>query len=282
MRKYLLLSLLLLATLTLAACGEKDDATPMPTDGGDEAQIQLDPTDPLVSYLDLSQLDQETLAACTQDLTLESENNGVTMKLHKAMGDAMTLYLTLDVIYPETMELQDPRTYGATLTEMTLTVEGGQTINLDVQVQQIQDYTMSYILRAACNKEVLTQGKAVTLALSDDLAGGSTHTFQWTVETQAPFQYADLKDDAGTMVGTVILSPFALSSDVWKPDDLDQDQVVDNLVLLDLDGNAISHNAAGVGAGTGTLHLEYRFFAPVDLSTAATVQIGPYSAQLNP
>ena len=84
------------------------------------------------------------------------------------------------------------------------------------------------------------------------------------------------------MVGTVTLSPFALSSDVWKPDGLDQDQAVDNLVLLDLDGNAIPHNAAGVGAGTGILHLEYRFFSPVDLSTAATVQIGPYSAQLNP
>ncbi|MFR2521131.1 MAG: hypothetical protein ACLS82_09065 [Evtepia gabavorous] len=76
--KKVLLACLLLAFLFCAACGQQKEETavPMPADGGDEAQIRLDPNDPLNSYLDLSQLDQATLAACTQTLDITSENNG--------------------------------------------------------------------------------------------------------------------------------------------------------------------------------------------------------------
>ena len=58
MRRFLPLLLCLLLALPLAACGEDPaaDAVPMPTDGGEEAQIQLDPDDPLSNYLDLTQL----------------------------------------------------------------------------------------------------------------------------------------------------------------------------------------------------------------------------------
>lgn len=96
--KKVLLACLLLAFLFCAACGQQKEETavPMPADGGDEAQIRLDPNDPLNSYLDLSQLDQATLAACTQTLDITSENNGVTATLRSVVGDAMTLYLTVD------------------------------------------------------------------------------------------------------------------------------------------------------------------------------------------
>ena len=97
--KKVLLACLLLAFLFCAACGQQKEETavPMPADGGDEAQIRLDPNDPLNSYLDLSQLDQATLAACTQTLDITSENNGVTATLRSVVGDAMTLYLTVDL-----------------------------------------------------------------------------------------------------------------------------------------------------------------------------------------
>ena len=97
--KKVLLACLLLVFLFCAACGQQKEETavPMPADGGDEAQIRLDPNDPLNSYLDLSQLDQATLAACTQTLDITSENNGVTATLRSVVGDAMTLYLTVDL-----------------------------------------------------------------------------------------------------------------------------------------------------------------------------------------
>ena len=52
----------------------------------DEAQIQLDPNDPLSNYLDLSQLPAETVSAATQTLDLTSESNGCQAVLQKAVG----------------------------------------------------------------------------------------------------------------------------------------------------------------------------------------------------
>lgn len=51
--KKVLLACLLLAFLFCTACGQQKEETavPMPADGGDEAQIRLDPNDPLNSYL---------------------------------------------------------------------------------------------------------------------------------------------------------------------------------------------------------------------------------------
>ena len=51
--KKVLLACLLLAFLFCAACGQQKEETavPMPADGGHEAQIRLDPNDPLNSYL---------------------------------------------------------------------------------------------------------------------------------------------------------------------------------------------------------------------------------------
>lgn len=108
--KKVLLACLLLAFLFCAACGQQKEETavPMPADGGDEAQIRLDPNDPLNSYLDLSQLDQATLAACTQTLDITSENNGVTATLRSVVGDAMTLYLTVDLTFPNPVDLSAP------------------------------------------------------------------------------------------------------------------------------------------------------------------------------
>ena len=98
MRRFLPLLLCLLLALPLAACGEDPaaDAVPMPTDGGEEAQIQLDPDDPLSNYLDLTQLDAQTAAGATQELNLTSENGGCQVVLQKAVGDAMTLHLSLE------------------------------------------------------------------------------------------------------------------------------------------------------------------------------------------
>lgn len=285
MKKLLILSLLLLGALALAACGggkDQTDAVPMPTDGGDEALIQLDATDPLANYLDLGQLTPETLTASLQVLDQTSQDPNCTVTLRQVMGDAMTLYLSLAITYPDTMDLQDPRAVGEPLSEISLTTQAGQSATLRQQVRQIDGHTVSYLYAACYSKEVLTPGTVVTLSLTDTLNGTSAHTFQWTVETQGTFRYADLKDDAGTMVGTVILSPFGLSADLWDPSPLEGQEPTEALTLLDQAGSPLSVNPSATSAGTGTLHLEYRFFSPLEPDQAATVQIGPYAAQLNP
>ena len=229
MRRILLL-LCLFLLCSLAACGEEpaSDAVPMPTDGGDEAQIQLDPNDPLSNYLDLSQLPAETVSAATQTLDLTSESNGCQAVLQKAVGDAMTLYLSVAVTYPEGVDLSaslplaqtsGSGSYGTTsvvLTEGTVTDPGQMPAESDLeglsgvglQSSQMGDHTLQYLITLHFQDAVLTPGREVTLLFADQL-GDNTHLFHWTVENQAPVQQAELAADDGTVVGTGVFSPFA-------------------------------------------------------------------------
>ena len=186
MRRILLL-LCLFLLCSLAACGEEpaSDAVPMPTDGGDEAQIQLDPNDPLSNYLDLSQLPAETVSAATQTLDLTSESNGCHAVLQKAVGDAMTLYLSVAVTYPEGVDLSaslplaqtsGSGSYGTTsvvVTEGTVTDPGQMPAESDLeglsgvglQSSQMGDHTLQYLITLHFQDAVLTPGHRCVLPL---------------------------------------------------------------------------------------------------------------------
>ncbi len=196
MRRILPLLLCLFLLCSLAACGEEpaSDAVPMPTDGGDEAQIQLDPNDPLSNYLDLSQLPAETVSAATQTLDLTSESNGCQAVLQKAVGDAMTLYLSVVVTYPEGVDLSaslplaqtsGSGSYGTTsvvVTEGTVTDPGQMPAESDLeglsgvglQSSQMGDHTLQYLITLHFQDAVLTPGREVTLLFADQL-GDNTH-----------------------------------------------------------------------------------------------------------
>ena len=178
--KKVLLACLLLVFLFCAACGQQKEETavPMPADGGDEAQIRLDPNDPLNSYLDLSQLDQATLAACTQTLDITSENNGVTATLRSVVGDAMTLYLTVDLTFPDPVDLSAPPVsdasspfYGGATFDFTMETppESDPLENtpdgIGQQGIQLSENTVRYMLSITYRQPVLTPGKEVTLSL---------------------------------------------------------------------------------------------------------------------
>ena len=242
MRRILPLLLCLFLLCSLAACGEEpaSDAVPMPTDGGDEAQIQLDPNDPLSNYLDLSQLPAETVSAATLDLT--SESNGCQAVLQKAVGDAMTLYLSVVVTYPEGVDLSaslplaqtsGSGSYGTTsvvVTEGTVTDPGQMPAESDLeglsgvglQSSQMGDHTLQY------------PGREVTLLFADQL-GDNTHLFHWTVENQAPVQQAELAAEDGTVVGTGVFSPFAacLSFPDGSLLTTEADRLLEELAFLD-------------------------------------------------
>lgn len=148
--------------------------------------------------------------------------------LQKAVGDAMTLYLSVAVTYPEGVDLSaslplaqtsGSGSYGTTsvvVTEGTVTDPGQMPAESDLeglsgvglQSSQMGDHTLQYLITLHFQDAVLTPGRDVTLLFADQL-GDNTHLFHWTVENQAPVQQAELAADDGTVVGTGVFSPFA-------------------------------------------------------------------------
>lgn len=300
MKRILSLVLLLLLALPLAACGgqetaAQEDAVPMPTDGGDEAQIQLDPSDPLASYLDLSQLPAETVSAAMQELNLTSESGGCQATLQKVLGDAMTLYLSLNVTYPEGTDLSDPSKLtqgsGYRSADRVILVEGTFTDSAQIpekssdagissvsfQGAQTGDRTANYLITISYRNAVLTPGKDVTLLYEDQLAG-STHLFHWTVENQAPIRQAELTDQAGSVVGTGVISPFAACltiQDNGIATAMEPDLLLDQLAFLDASGAPVDgFRGTGVINTSAPMYFEAMAFVPVLPDQLTAVQMG--------
>lgn len=306
MKRFLSLILLFLFALTLAACGQKtteeQDAVPMPADGGDEALIQLDPSDPLASYLDLSQLPAETLSAAIQELNLTSESGGCQATLQKVLGDAMTLYLSLNVTYPEGTDLSDPAqlTQGsdARSSDRVILVEGTITdpaqipekisdtdiSSVSFQGTQTGDRTANYLITISYRDAVLTPGKEVTL-LYEDRIMDSTYLFHWTVENQAPVQQAELKDQGGNAAGTGVISPFAACltlQDNTIATSMEPDRLLDQLAFLDASGAPIEgFRGTGVNNDRAPMLFEAMAFVPVPLDRLAAVQLGEYTLNIS-
>lgn len=306
MKRILSLALLLLFALTLAACGgektaEEPNAVPMPTDGGDEALIQLDPSDPLASYLDLSKLPPETVSAAIQELNLTSEAGGCQATLQKALGDAMTLYLSLDVTYPEGTDLSDPSmlTQGSdyrssdrvVLVEGTITdpaqipdkISDTEISSVSFQGTQTGDRTANYLITISYREAVLTPGKEVTLLYEDRLLD-VTHLFHWTIENQAPVQQAELTDQDGNVAGTGVLSPFAACltiQDNTIATSMEPDRLLDQLAFLDASGVPIDgFRGTGVNNDSAPMLFEAMAFVPVSLDQLAAVQLGEHTLNI--
>ena len=307
MRRILPLLLCLFLLCSLAACGEEpaSDAVPMPTDGGDEAQIQLDPNDPLSNYLDLCQLPAETVSAATQTLDLTSESNGCQAVLQKAVGDAMTLYLSVAVTYPESVDLSaslplaqtsGSGSYGTTsvvVTEGTVTDPGQMPAESDLeglsgvglQSSQMGDHTLQYLITLHFQDAVLTPGREVMLLFADQL-GDNTHLFHWTVENQAPVQQAELAAEDGTVVGTGVFSPFAACLTFPEGSLLatEADRLLEALAFLDQAEAALPafQGTAITGGGTSApVILEAQAFVPMMPEEIHAVQIGTQTFQVH-
>lgn len=280
--------LLLLLCLTLTACGQGQPAA-TPETAAPAPEIQIDPQDPIGNYLDLTQMDPAVLAACTQALDLESQKEGVTVTARKLVGDAMTLYLDLSVTYPE----------GTDLTQAA----GGEEISFFLLQGKHTDpaqalaassaipgqgeglpgedgRTLSYVVCFPLDREVLTAGKEVTLLVRTAQAVQSSHLLHWTMATQGSFRYADLKDGEGTVVGTAVLSPFALNIDLWTDAGMEPEALGASLLLRDKD-DAPTQASYALSASEDTRRLAYQFYAPLDLARLASFTVGPYTAALS-
>ena len=303
MKRLLSFALLLLLALSLAACGDQPDeaAVPMPTDGGDEAQIQLDPSDPLANYLDLSKLPEETVSAAIQELNLTSQDGSCQATLQKALGDAMTLYLSLEVTYPEGTDLSDPtnpaqaadykRGDRVVLAEDTITdpaqmpdkISDTGISSVSFQGSQTGDRTATYLIAISYRDAVLTPGKEVTLLYEDRLTD-TTHLVHWTVENQAPVRQAELKDQAGNVVGTGVISPFAACLTIQDnaiATSMEPDQLLDQLAFLGENDTPIDgFRGGGVNNDSAPMIFEAIAFVPVLPDQISSVQLGENTLQV--
>lgn len=292
MKRFLLL--LLPLVFLLAACGGKPaaSAVPMPIDGGDEAQIQLDPNDPLTGYLDLRQLPEETAAAASQALALTSQDNDVQATLQKAVGDSGLLYLTLEVTYPDRVDLSDaPQQLqdNLVLAEGTITdpsqmpeTSFSDGCHITCQGSQVSEHTINLLFTVSCDPPLLTPGKEVTLLYRDHL-GQSAHLFSWTLQTEAPARQAELVRQDGTVVGSAALSLFSahLTLQDAALAQLTAAQLQETFAFLDASGQALpSFQAAAVHQEENALSLTAQSFVPTLPDQIHAVQLGDQTIQV--
>lgn len=286
-RKALPLFLALILAGGLTACGQtepKAEAAPAP----EPATLEQVQEDPFSAYFDLRGLTQETLDKARQVIGQESANEGVTVEVKQTIGDGQTLYIAFDLIYPQGTDLSDqalaeavdPTTY--TFMDLTL-AEGAVTdpaqaqeipyASRGCQALQSVDNTLSCIMDFRAKDGSLI-GQEVSLIISNEALGDSSHVITWTVENQADTRRAELLDADGQGMGQAILTPFALSIRLngqgIDPNDPDQ------VRLLDADGQPIQGNWACSG---GEHELDGTFYAPVEPSAVTSIQAGAYSGQ---
>lgn len=93
-RKYhliLSIALIFVAAFMLSSCAT-------------EAEVVWD--EAFTDALHLNEESMQTLSGHLQDINLTSTHDGVTVHLKQTLGDAKTLYITMDVTFPEDLDLQ--------------------------------------------------------------------------------------------------------------------------------------------------------------------------------
>lgn len=240
---------------------------------------------PFVSYLELSGLSEETLAACTQTIDKDSQQDDVTIHVTQTIGDGMTLYVAFTVTYPETIDLNDPTTFPmeredgrhysmieAKLVEKTDAAKASELgiSGIQYNATPITSNMLSYIVSFTYDKDVLS-GKEVTLSLTDYVVSGKSQEVSWTVENAAEFRYVDLKNESGKMVGAAILSPFGMNIDVWDTEIVNWEQIEGEVALLDTEGIPIE---LGMVVGSEKPHIQTQFYQPVSLENVQAIRVG--------
>lgn len=266
----------LLAVFVLSACGTQtktpeETAVPMEEDSAP----QYDPSDPLSSQLDRSNLDEETISNATQSLDVTCEDNGVTAKLQQSMGSANLLYLSLEVTYPDTAEhlglLDSSPVFTLTKTGQATQEDSFASVGSSWGCDP-DSTSITYLLEAESSHALLTTGQDVTLRMEIP-ATGSALSFDWTIETSAPQKEIVLKNEQGEQMGSAILTPFALSAFLDSTSQ-DRDGLLSSLVLLDKNGDLLTPNEAAAAADAETYQLFFEFFSPLMVEQVGTVQIG--------
>lgn len=258
---------LLLLLLALSGCGGTDEGP-----AADPGQ----PDDILQGDLDLSALPQEILDEALQTIDQTAEAPGMEVTVSQALGDAMTLYVSFTVSYQEPRDVSEKELP----VEVALAVDGKAVTPVDAGLVcslQSTDY-FTGVYSCVFDTETLRPGTEVTLTFQDPLQEASAAPVTWAAETSGPIRFVDIKDEAGTMKGTCILTAFALHTTLWETLYDDPALYFDSLQLLDAEGQPMETQPSSTG---GTANAHQTFGIPVDPSQVAAVQVGPYTTSLS-
>lgn len=258
----------LLLLLALTGCGGTDDAP-----AADPGQ----PDEILQEVLDLTALPVEIIDASLQTIDRTQENQGLTVCVHQTMGDAMTLYVSFTASFREPRDIpveSDPSIL------VTLSVDGKAVtpVNSGLLSTLISTDSFTGVYSCLFDTETLRPGTEVTLTFQDPLREESIVPVTWTVETGGPIRYVDIKDEAGTMKGTCILTAFALHTTLWETLYDDPFLYFGSLQLLDAEGQPMETQSSSTG---GTANAHQTFGIPVDPDRVEAVQVGPYTTSLS-
>lgn len=283
----LLLSLCLVAAL-LAGCG----SGPAPAEGeppakeGDPDVLQIKTgLGPMATYLDLDGLSQETLDGCyeTLDLTKDEPEAGVSLHITETMGDSTLFYVAFILTCPQ--ETDDLPVFQAALLDRGgLASSKWPTPTTELRVEEAGDGVFQCLAVFQWDTEFLSAGEPLSLLVERGEGDASGPAFVltavWTPQKLAPVRSVELKNDAGDVVGTALLSPLSLKLNLTETGGQSAEALSNSIALLDEAGEALPVNGAFLLRGSSPVTGGGTFFAPVEPSKVHTIQVGPYTAEL--
>lgn len=268
-----LLPLFLAAALLLAGCGSEPDS------GDPDIQQIKTNLGPLATYLDLDTLSETTLSSCYQTVDQEEKAGGAVLRVTETAGDGMILHVAFSFLPPKDSD--------AFLSPKDVSLVQGSSADdgyigaspTNLQSTENDDGGYDCLATFLYDREVLRAGEPLTLAVRGSGEDSSSCSVTWTQEKLGTVSYVDLKDGQGTMVGTALLSPFALNISLWDTRGVSPQDLQDSISLLDSSGEALPVQGAFV-TESGTF-FSGQFFAPVELERVHSIHIGLFTTPLH-
>lgn len=264
---------LCLAALLLAGCGGGD-----PDSGDPDIQEIKTNLGPLATYLDLDGLSETTLAGCYQTVGEEAKAAGAVLRVTETAGDGMILHVAFT--------FQPPKDSDFFLSPKDVSLVQGSSADdgyvgaspTNLQSKENEDGGYDCLATFLYDRELLRAGEPLTLSVRDSSGDSFSCSVTWTQEKLGSVTYVDLKDSAGTMVGTALLSSFALNISLWDTRGVSPQDLQNSISLLDANGEALPIQGAFV-TESGTF-FSGQFYAPVDLDRVDAIHIGLFTTPL--
>ena len=264
---------LCLTALLLAGCGGGDPDSADP----DLQQIKTN-LGPLATYLDLDGLSETTLSNCYQTVGEEEKAEGVVLSVTETAGDGMILHTAFT--------FQPPKGSDVFLSPKDVSLVQGSSANdgyigaapTDLQSSETGEGGCDGLATFLYDREVLRAGEPLTLAVRGSGEESFSCAVTWTQEKLGTVTYVDLKDGQGTMVGTALLSPFALNISLWDTRGVSPQDLQDSIALWDVNGEALPVQGAFVTESD--TFFSGQFFAPVELEQVDAIHVGLFTTSL--
>lgn len=266
--------------------------------------------------------------AAFQDVNVSSVCGDTTLTIRQAMGDTNTIHIILDITLPESVPMAEADTddgvyvnvptidyyatgevlwediqgksYKEAETELKrYRFPGGASMRVEEEGYNARTNTMTLLLSftTESDSKKLTDQPLTLLVGGMQLVkdGQETALFEGPfLITFEPAYTAEAKtltlnDADGNAAGTVMLSPFALSAELWSSEYTAFSEFYHDITLVYLDGSAGLPDTMGYGGGGGksgdspfyfNVSIQFQFKQILDLNNVTAVRIGDYEATL--